>query len=162
MSGPAAQPYARITLVLPDDQTVEVRLYERLQTGGRFPWRFRIGVPSWVATEAGVKPAEYSVWVTDQQLRPIDGVDLSVVPTHRRLEGPPPTEPSGWVVRPDPQRRGGMLVHNAACRHATGGGRESGSLEALDALMRPGTRACHDCAAAEILLPAMELGQRYG
>ncbi|MEV0259415.1 hypothetical protein AB0H82_34830 [Streptomyces sp. NPDC050732] len=51
MSGSPAQPYARITLVLPDGQSVEVRLYERLQTTGRFSWRFRIGVPSRVATE---------------------------------------------------------------------------------------------------------------
>ncbi|MEU1149377.1 DUF6233 domain-containing protein [Streptomyces sp. NPDC005863] len=65
-------------------------------------------------------------------------------------------------MRPDPQRRCGRLVHDAACRHAAGEGRELGSLEALDALMSPGTKACHDCAAAEILLPAMELGQGYG
>ncbi|MFK4222196.1 DUF6233 domain-containing protein [Streptomyces sp. NPDC019890] len=148
--------------MLPDAQTVEVRLYERLQTTGQFPWRFRIGIPAWVATEGGVEPAEYSVWVTDQQLRPIDGVDLSTVPTHRRVEPPLLPKPSGWVVRPDPQRRGGTLVHDATCRQAAGGGREMGSLEALDALMHPGAKACYDCAAAEILLPAMELGQGYG
>lgn len=162
MSGSPEQPYARITLVLPDDQSVEVRLYQRLQTTGRFPWRFRIGIPSWVATEAGVEPAEYSVWVTDRQLRPIDGVDLSVVPTHRCLESRPPAKPSDWVVCHDPQRLGGTLVHDAACRHANGGGRELGSMEALDALMRPGAKACHECAAAEILLLAMESGCGYG
>ncbi len=138
-----------------------MRLYERLQTTGRFPWRFRIGVPSWIATEDGVEPAEYSVWVTDRQLRPIEGVDLSVVPTHRRLEALPLPKPSGWVVRPDSQRRGGRLVHDTACRRAADGGQELGSLEALDALMRPGTKACGDCAAAEVLLPALELGQGY-
>ncbi|MEV0259408.1 DUF6233 domain-containing protein [Streptomyces sp. NPDC050732] len=109
-----------------------------------------------------MEPAEYSVWVTDRQLRPIDGVDLSVVPTHRRLDALPPAKSSGWVVRLDPQRRGGTLVHDAACRHANGGGRELGAMEALDALMRPGAKACHACAAAEDLLPAMELGHGYG
>jgi hypothetical protein len=38
-------PFALITLVLPDGQTVQVRLYETLQTTGRYPWRYRIGVP---------------------------------------------------------------------------------------------------------------------
>ncbi|GAU70707.1 hypothetical protein SSP35_22_00100 [Streptomyces sp. NBRC 110611] len=162
MGGSPTQPYARITLILPNKQTVEVRLYERLQTTGRFPWRFRIGVPSWVATEDGVEPAEYSVWVTDRQLRPIEGVDLSMVPTHRSLEALPTPKPSGWVVRPDPQRRGGTLVHDGICQHAGGKGRELSFLEALDALMRPGAKACYDCAAAEVLLPALELGQEYG
>ncbi|MGW2630483.1 hypothetical protein ACWC2K_14285 [Streptomyces chattanoogensis] len=124
-----------ITLVTPDQQEIRVRLYERLQTTGRFPWRFRIGVPSWVATEGGVEPAEYSVWVTDRQLRPIEGVDLSVAPTYRRLEALPPPAPSGWVVRPDPERRGGTVVHGAACRLTAGGGVELGVMEALDVLM---------------------------
>lgn len=34
-------------------------------------------------------------------------------------------------------------------------------MEALDALMRPGTEACHDCAAAGILVQALELGFGY-
>lgn len=29
-------------------------------------------------------------------------------------------------------------------------------MEALDALMRPGARACHDCDAATVLIPALE------
>lgn len=153
---------ARITLTLPDEQTLQVRLYERLQTTGRHPWRFRIGVPSWVATEGGVESSEYSVWVTDEQLQPIEGVDLSVVPTRRRLESPPPPKPSGWVVRPDPHARGRTVVHGAGCRHAAGGGTERGTIEALDALMRPGASACPECVAAEVLVPALELGKGYG
>lgn len=35
-------------------------------------------------------------------------------------------------------------------------------MEALDALMRPGAKACHDCAAAEVLVPALQLSQGYG
>ncbi|MBE1599932.1 MULTISPECIES: DUF6233 domain-containing protein [Streptomyces] len=162
MAASPSQPFALITLVLPDEQAVQVRLYERLQTTGRHPWRYRIGVPSWVATEDGVEPAEYSVWVTDKQLQPIDGVDLSIVPTHRRLDALPLPKPSGWVVRPDPQRRGGTVVHDAVCRHATVGGKELGTMEALDALMRPGASACHECVAAEVLVPALELGKGFG
>lgn len=156
------KPFALIMLVMPDEQTVRVRLYERLQTTGLHPWRYRIGVPSWVATDEGVEAAEYSVWVTDEQLRPIEGVDLSVVPTHRRHVAPPAPKPSGWVAQPDPQRRGGTVVHDSECRSATGGGKEVGAMEALDALMRPGATACHECAAAEILIPALELGKGYG
>ncbi|MEU9246618.1 hypothetical protein [Streptomyces sp. NPDC048385] len=36
-----------------------------------------------------------------------------------------------------------------------------GTLEALDALMRGGRRACHDCDAATVLLAALELGEGY-
>ncbi|OEJ29029.1 hypothetical protein AS594_36080 [Streptomyces agglomeratus] len=101
------------------------------------------------------------MWVTDQQLRPIDGVDLSGVPTHRDPRTLPPPRPTGWVVRPGAGRRG-TVIHDAACAAAAGGGHEVGTLEALDALMRPGARACHDCPAAEILVPALELGQGHG
>lgn len=108
-----------------------------------------------------MEAAEYSVWVTDEQLRPIEGVDLSVVPTHRHLAALPPPKPSGWRAQPDPQRRGGTVIHDSACRSA-GGGKELGAMEALDALMRPGATACHECAAAEILISALELGKGYG
>ncbi|WP_406463391.1 DUF6233 domain-containing protein [Streptomyces sp. NBC_01622] len=153
---------ARILLALPDGQTVEVRLYERLRAKRGHPWRYRIGVPAWITTEEGVEPAEYSVWVTDKQLKPIEGVDLSVVPTRRRPEPLRPPKPSGWVVRPDPRRRGGTVVHDAVCPDATGGGKELGTLEALDALMGPGASACHECCAAEVLVPVLELGKGYG
>ncbi|WP_432141092.1 DUF6233 domain-containing protein [Streptomyces sp. bgisy084] len=152
---------AEITLVLPDGQTVRVRLHERCETRGQHPWRYRIGVPSWVATQAGVEAAEYGVWVTSDQLQPIEGVDLSRVPTQRLPPELPPPRPSGWVVRADPERRGGTVVHAADCRQAGGGGVELGAMEALDALMRPSARACHDCDAAAVLVPALELGQGY-
>lgn len=159
MTASPRQPFALIALLLPDQQTVKVRLYERLRVRKGHPWRYRIGVPAWVGTEVGVEAAEYSVWVTDLVLRPIEGVDLSVIPTRSGPEPMPPPRPSGWVVRPDPRRRGGAVVHDAACRRAAGGGTELGTPEALDALMRPGAKACHDCCAAEVLIPALELGE---
>ncbi|MEV5150906.1 DUF6233 domain-containing protein [Streptomyces werraensis] len=99
--------------------------------------------------------------MTDRQLTPIAGVDLSGVPT-RRLPGPPPRPAPGWVVRPAPERRGRTVVHDAMCRHAAGGGTELGTLEAVDALMRDGARACTDCDASVVLVPALELGQECG
>ncbi|MFF8309086.1 DUF6233 domain-containing protein [Streptomyces lydicus] len=65
-------------------------------------------------------------------------------------------------MRPDAERRGGTVAHDADCRQAGGGGVELGAMEALDALMRPGARACHDCDAAAVLVPALELGQGQG
>jgi hypothetical protein len=106
--------------------------------------------------------AEYSVWVTDRQLQPMAGVDLTSIPTRRDPSTLPPPKPSGWVVRPVSGRRGGTVVHDAACPEAAGGGVEMGALEALDALMRPGASACHDCAAAEVLVPALNLGNGNG
>ncbi|MFE0376140.1 DUF6233 domain-containing protein [Streptomyces inhibens] len=158
---PLAGVPAEITLALPDGQTVRVRLHERRETRGPHPWRYRIGVPSWAATQAGVEAAEYGVWVTSDQLHPIEGVDLSGVPTYRLPPELPPPRSSGWVALPDPKRRGGTVVHEADCRQAGGGGVELGVMEALDALMRPGARACHDCDAAAALKPALELGQGY-
>ncbi|WP_327437495.1 DUF6233 domain-containing protein [Streptomyces sp. WAC05374] len=152
---------AEIELTLPDGQTVRVRLHERREVPGPSPWRYLVGVPSWVARPDGVEAAEYTVWVTDRQLTPIAGVDLSGVPT-RRLPGPPPRPAPGWVVRPAPERRGRTVVHDAMCRHAAGGGTEVGTLEALDALMRDGARACTDCDACAVLIPALELGQGNG
>ncbi|MFG2703165.1 DUF6233 domain-containing protein [Streptomyces sp. NPDC048386] len=151
---------AEITLALPDGQTVRVRLRERQEVPGPYRWRYLVGVPAWNAKPEGVEPAEYTVWVTDRQLTPIEGVDLSTVPT-RRLPGPPPPPAPGWVVWPAPERRGRTMVHDAACRHVGAGGKELSTLEALDALMRDGARACHECDAAAALLPALELGKGY-
>ncbi|MCZ1006814.1 DUF6233 domain-containing protein [Streptomyces lydicus] len=108
-----------------------------------------------------MEAAEYGVWVTSEQLQPIEGIDLSRVPTRRLPPELPPPRPSGWVTLPDPKRRGGTVVHEAGCRQASGGGVELGVMEALDALMRPGARACHDCDAAAALKPALELGTGY-
>lgn len=64
---PAGARSAEISLTLPDGQTVRVRLHERCETRGPHPWRYLIGVPSWVATPTGVEAAEYRVWVTAGQ-----------------------------------------------------------------------------------------------
>ncbi|MFF7543375.1 DUF6233 domain-containing protein [Streptomyces canus] len=157
----AGSPPAAIALTLPDGQTVQVRLHARQEVTGPHPWRYLVGVPSWVARPDGVEAAEYTVWVTDRQLTPIEGVDLSGVPT-RRLPGRPPQPAPGWVVCPAPGRRGRTVVHDAMCRHAAGGGTELGTQEAVDALMREGARACTECDAAAVLVPALELGQGHG
>ncbi|MEW1794688.1 DUF6233 domain-containing protein [Streptomyces niveus] len=154
---PAGHP-AEIMLVLPDAQTVRARLYERQEAADGAQWRYRIGVPSWVATREGVEAAEYSVWVTAAQLQPVSGVDLSTVVTHR-LPAQTPTVTSGWTVGPG-DRKGRSVVHDTACRNAPPLASELTTLEALDALERPGARACDVCDAAAILLPALELGSR--
>ncbi|WP_372501211.1 DUF6233 domain-containing protein [Streptomyces meridianus] len=156
---PARAAPPAITLNLPDGQAVRARLHERQEVPGPYRWRYLVGVPAWTARPEGVEAAEYTVWVTGRQLTPIEGVDLSAVPT-RRLPSPPPPPAPGWVVRPAPERRGRTDVHDAACRHVVGkGGKELSTLEALDALMRDGARACRDCDAAAVLNPALELGE---
>ncbi|MEU3963246.1 DUF6233 domain-containing protein [Streptomyces buecherae] len=62
---------------------------------------------------------------------------------------------------PVPGRRGRTVVHDAACRQAAGG-RELSTLQALDALMRDGARACAECDATAVLVPALELGEGRG
>ncbi|KDR60951.1 DUF6233 domain-containing protein [Streptomyces albidoflavus] len=157
--GAAAVP-GQILMSVPDGQTFRVRLYARQEVPGLFRWRYLVGVPSWVATPEGVEASEYQVWVTDRQLTPIEGEDLSGVPTHR-LPGPPAPPAPGWVVVPAPERRGRTVVHDAFCPRASSGGKEIGTMEALDALMRFGARACTDCDAAVALVPALELGEGY-
>lgn len=69
---------------------------------------------------------------------------------------------SNRVVRPVPGRRGRTVMHDATCCHATGGGTELGTPEAVDALMQDGAGTCTDCDAAAVLVPALELGQGHG
>jgi hypothetical protein len=150
---------AAISLTLPDGQTVWVRLHARQEVAGPHPWRYLVGVPSWIARPDGGGGGR----VHRLGDRPAADThrDLSGVPTWR-LPGPPPQPDPGWVVRPAPERRGRTVVHDAACRHASGGGTELGTQEAVDALMRDGARACTDCDAAAVLVPALELGQGHG
>ncbi|MEU6349203.1 DUF6233 domain-containing protein [Streptomyces sp. NPDC047072] len=75
---------------------------------------------------------------------------------------PAATAAVGVVVGPDPRRRGGTIVHDVVCPEAIDGGKGMGTVEALDALMRPGASPCHECCTAEILLPAAELGKGDG
>ncbi|WP_159392545.1 DUF6233 domain-containing protein [Streptomyces niveus] len=148
--------HAEIMLVLPDAQRVRVRLYERQEAEEGSRWRYLIGVPAWMTTKTGVEAAEYSVWVTADQLRPISGVDLSAVVTYK-LPTKPPVGASGWTVGPG-ERPGQSTVHDMACRNAPPLASELTTLEALDALERPGARACEVCDAAAILVPALGLG----
>ncbi|EST32361.1 hypothetical protein M877_04625 [Streptomyces niveus NCIMB 11891] len=90
------------------------------------------------------------------QLRTISGVDLSTVVTYK-LPSKPPAGASGWTVGPG-ERPGQSTVHDMACRNAPPLASELTTLEALDALERPGARACEVCDAAAILLPALGLG----
>ncbi|EST31746.1 DUF6233 domain-containing protein [Streptomyces niveus] len=158
MSGGGADRPAEIMLVLPDSQTVRVRLHERQEAAEGSQWRYLIGVPAWVATREGVEAAEYSVCVTADQLRPISGVDLFAVATYKLPAQPPPVA-SGWTVGPG-GRKGQSVVHDMACRNGPPLASELNTLEALDALERPGARACDVCDAAAILVPALELGSR--
>ncbi|MEV8529980.1 DUF6233 domain-containing protein [Streptomyces sp. NPDC052000] len=158
MTAAASLPPAPITLILPDGQTIErARLYERQQLDNGL-WVYRIGVPLWqTALGSGVEPVEYETWVTSAQLRPLPGVDLSAVPTRRRVSVP---EPARWAWVLARRRAGGAVtVHAAGCHLATDHGREVGTEVALDALARPGAVACPGCDAAEVLLPILHHGQ---
>lgn len=147
---------APITLVLPDGQTIErVRLYERAQLDDG-AWVYRIGVPLWqTALGGGAEPVEYSTWVTAGQLRPIPGVDLSAVPTTRR----PASPRTGWVWILDRPARGPAVIHSGGCRLAGGRARALRTEAALDALAAPGTVACAECDAHEVLVPILQHGR---
>ncbi|MEU9032695.1 DUF6233 domain-containing protein [Streptomyces sp. NPDC048383] len=149
-------------LLLPDGrQRLEVRLYERRRDDDTGEWLFLIGAPLWqYAGRGAVEPAEYRTWVTAKELEPIEGVDLSPVPTHQLGSGPPPVSRWGWILRPKPRGRG-FTVHVHDCEQAAGGGAELGVEEALDAMLRPGAEACHRCDAAAVLIPMLQLGQGY-
>ncbi|MGW6617826.1 DUF6233 domain-containing protein [Streptomyces erythrochromogenes] len=154
-------PSAPITLVLPDGQTIErVRLYERQQLDSGL-WMFRIGVPLWqTAAGGGVEPAEYGTWVTAEQLRPLPGIDLSGIPAHPRTHT---AAPARWAWVLDGRTRGRpATVHAEGCTTATDRAHPLGTMQALDALARPGTTACTACDAAETLLPILAHGRADG
>ncbi|MFE9406817.1 DUF6233 domain-containing protein [Streptomyces sp. NPDC006530] len=143
-----------ITLYLPDGQMIRVRLYERAQRDDGC-WVYRIGVPLWQTALDGVEPVEYGTWVTAGQLRPIPGVDLGAVPTTRRPAAPP----TGWVWLLDRPVRGPAVIHADGCRRPSERARPLRTEGALDALAAPGTVACAECDAAEVLVPILHHGQ---
>ncbi|WP_405790538.1 DUF6233 domain-containing protein [Streptomyces sp. NBC_01367] len=53
-------------------------------------------------------------------------------------------------------------VHAEGCSGATDRAHPLGTMQALDALARPGTIACTVCDAAEALLPILTHGQNEG
>ncbi|MFD9010383.1 DUF6233 domain-containing protein [Streptomyces sp. NPDC059552] len=151
-------PSAPITLVLPDGQAIErVRLYERQQLDSGL-WMYRIGVPLWqTAAGGGVELAEYGTWVTSAQLRPLPGVDLGGIPAHPRVRT---SAPARWAWLLDGRVHGRpATVHAEGCSGATDRAHPLGTMQALDALARPGTTACTVCDAAEALLPILAHGQ---
>ncbi|MEU8773471.1 DUF6233 domain-containing protein [Streptomyces sp. NPDC048606] len=170
--GPAR--WAPIMMLLPDGrQHLRVRLHERRRDDDTGRWLYLIGAPLWqYAGRGDVEAMEFRTWVTADQLRPIPGVDLSAVPTHRGdLDRPAAPTRWGWVLRPDPGGRTSTL-HDHDCELAASAGPAAGSTAgpggaelgldgALDALLRPGTEACHHCDAAAALIPMIELGQGY-
>lgn len=144
-----------ITLYLPDGQTLRVRLYERAQLDSGL-WMYRIGIPLWqTAVGGGVEPVEADTWVTAEQLRPIPGVDLSAVPT-TPLPASPPT---GWVWLLDRPVRGPAVIHAEGCRRLSERARPLRTEGALDALAAPGTVACAECDASEVLESILHHGQ---
>ncbi|MFB7256836.1 DUF6233 domain-containing protein [Streptomyces nojiriensis] len=121
---------------------------------------YRIGVPLWqTAAGGGVEPAEYSTWVTSAQLRPLPGVDLGRIPAHPRAHTSTPTR---WAWLLDGRTHGrAATVHAEGCPSATDRAHPLGTMQALDALARPGTTACTVCDAAEVLLPILAHGQEH-
>ncbi|MEV4975963.1 DUF6233 domain-containing protein [Streptomyces scopuliridis] len=116
-------------------------------------WRYRVGIAMWqTTTAAGVAAAEYLVWVTPEQVRPIDGIDYSTVATERPVVEVP--EPAGarWGWRVRRMSGGRTVVHVHDCPES-GGGSEVSLDEALTELRRARASACKTCEAAEALTP---------
>lgn len=149
-----------MTLVLPDGQTVRARLYARQQT--KTTWMHWVGVPAWeTADDDHVRAAEYRVWVTADQVRPIEGVSYDQVETIP-LPKPAPDPDVRWAwkverVRGPGGRIAGTVVHVWDCPQGGAPPEELNLDQALDALERPGARACKECGAAEALLPILGL-----
>lgn len=150
-----------ITVVLPDGQEVRGRLHERRQwpLGG---WMYQVGVAMWAndgATE-GVEPREYTVWLTSEQARPVDGVSYDNVATFslpREGAQAPDSHRWGWKVQripPRDGRTGRVVVHVWDCADAPAGDPEMDVYEALDVLrLTTGAVPCKECGAAVALGP---------
>ncbi len=70
----------------------------------------------------------------------------------------PRCRPGGRGCDGRPQGRP-ATVHAEGCGNATDRAHPLGTMQALDALARPGTSACTVCDAAEALLPILAHGQ---
>ncbi|MFK0050122.1 DUF6233 domain-containing protein [Streptomyces sp. NPDC090741] len=159
-------PHVPIGLVTPDGQHLQVRLFERQQIeldSGCRVWRYKIAAPMWqAAADGGVEAVGFTTWVTADVLRPYRCVAYNTIPSHRVPTLPPEPETWGWVLRPVLGQRGRAVVHESNCRHAERAGAELQTEEALNALMLSGVDACHDCDAAAVLIPALQLGEGHG
>ncbi|WP_331719785.1 DUF6233 domain-containing protein (plasmid) [Streptomyces sp. NBC_01023] len=150
-----------ITVLLPDRQEIDGRLVERRQIEGG-AWRYLVALVLWCHTESGaVEAAEYRVYLTPEEVRPIPGVSYDGALTHRLPPAPVPVPAGprwGWRVerRLDGQRRPqGTVVHVHDCELAAGAGREVDLDEALTALRRHGSTPCKTCDAAASLMPLL-------
>lgn len=150
-----------VRVLLPDgEQQITGRLHARQQTTSG--WRYWIGVPLWqnVGPEGeGIEPAEYRVWLSDAQARPIDGITYDV-PTHRLSTEPPQAPDARWAwtvqrLRGPTGRPADTVVHDWECEHSPGGAAELNLDQALTALEQPGARACKTCGAAVVLTPLL-------
>jgi hypothetical protein len=150
----------RIRVVLPDGQTVMGYCHARAQTE-RGQWRYWVGWAAWqnVGDQGDVEAAEYRVWLSTDQVQPVDGESYDKVPTERaRPAAPPPPPKWAFAVQRLTNKSGGTVgavVHEYDCEDAPGGPTELDVMQALDALARPGARACQKCDAAKVLLPAL-------
>ncbi|MFI8391830.1 DUF6233 domain-containing protein [Streptomyces sp. NPDC085540] len=98
--------------------------------------------------------AEYGTWITAEQLHPLPGVDLGRVPAHPRTRT---SAPARWAWLLDGRTHGRpATVHAEGCGNATDHAHPLGTMQALDALARPGTTVCD---AAVALLPILAHGQ---
>ncbi|MFG2987410.1 DUF6233 domain-containing protein [Streptomyces sp. NPDC048258] len=95
-------------------------------------------------------------------LQPYRCVAYDTIPAHKVPVQPPAPTKWGWVIRPVHGRRGRAIIHESDCPLAEESGEELRTEDALDALLRPGVEACHDCGAAAVLIPALQLGEGRG
>ncbi|MFG2989151.1 hypothetical protein ACGFZK_07600 [Streptomyces sp. NPDC048257] len=123
--------------------------------------RERVGVPAYITVEGGrTQPSECTVLVTADLMEPMWTVNYPEVPSHRLPAEPLPEQP-GWKLQlPETGAEPSSTRPNAR-RWQAAGRRWTHTMQALDALMRTGDDACHDCAAAEVLIQAFELGSGY-
>ncbi|MBB5109139.1 DUF6233 domain-containing protein [Streptomyces spectabilis] len=150
------QPPPEIIVVLPDAQEVRGRLLARKQTGDG-AWLYLVSLPIWHSNDQHeIVAMEYRTWLQPRpdQLRPIDGVEYSAVPTEPLVK-PAPDVRWAWTVERVKQghRTAGTVVHSYDCAHSPKGAEELNEDQALTELRRPGARACQDCDAAAALGP---------
>lgn len=147
-------------MILPDRQTLRGRLHAR----GQFPmagWMYWVGLAMWAddPTSETVEPREYRVWLTPDQVRPIDGVRYDRVPTYPlRREDPDTQAADRWAWKIQRTRSAGgrpaaVVVHVWDCEEAPEQAEELDVFAALEVLGRPGTVACTECGADAALGP---------
>ncbi|MFE5806227.1 DUF6233 domain-containing protein [Streptomyces sp. NPDC056491] len=84
-------------------------------------------------------------------------MNLDAVPKHPRTTT---AAPARWTWLLDGRTHGQpATLHAEGCPSATDRAHPRGTVQALEALARPGTTACTMCDAAEALLPILAHGQ---